>query len=526
MKLRSIKIKGVRGITKATYLLSDVTLISGPNGSGKTTILGSILFALTGRFPGFPANAHGLEQMERVSGNGFEIVLLADREGTAVSVSRVFKKGKLTTEVSDGADKLTGKAAEARIQSLFGDVSFMASAADPEGSLWGLSREKRKAWASTLCQSAAAWTTERLIKEVGPAELDWDPDASPDAAESMNLNVAKLREAVRDAQAVARQAETVVNTVAVDDLTAPSEADVAKLRDAVREAIQQKEDAVASLYPVRAELAEKQAIFQSASFEESLAKQVAYSLAKGRESGCCPTCGSVASFDDALAAAEQRLHAATGSALLAKSAFNAMERDLALAEQTVREAQTKSVFDAQEKLDKALRLISLVQEKSAQSKVSEEARNRAEQLKALLERVTEARDLMLSESIAPLRVALASLSSLAPEGGCWEIRLDGDALDIGLLRAEGTFVPSESLSSGELFRLSLSMMIARSVVRREPWVGIVFDGFEQVSLDQSRQIMAVLPVMAKAGSLDNVLLAVASYVVPVDGVSMIELGKW
>jgi hypothetical protein len=116
---------------------------------------------------------------------------------------------------------------------------------------------------------------------------------------------------------------------------------------------------------------------------------------------------------------------------------------------------------------------------------------------------------MLAESIEPLRAALDELSATAPYGGKWDARLDGDALDIGVATSEG-FIPAETLSAGEKYRLTAALLVARSKLRREPWVGLVLDGFEQVSPASVRkETIESLAGMVAAGHVDNALFAAA-----------------
>ena len=60
MKIKSIYIDGLHNTNNATYDLNDLTYFYGRNGSGKSTILNAIQFALLGYIPGTPKTKVGL----------------------------------------------------------------------------------------------------------------------------------------------------------------------------------------------------------------------------------------------------------------------------------------------------------------------------------------------------------------------------------------------------------------------------------------------------------------------------------
>jgi len=632
MKLKSVRIHGVRGIQSATYELGDVTVITGPNGAGKSTILGSVLFALTGRFPGLPAmNQGGAALMARNNGKPrFSVALTCEADGKQVVLTRGWQDGKGSVSVQDATSSATGKQAESKIAALFGDVTFMSEALDPEGSIWGLSREKRKAWASALCRSAAGWTKQRLVQEVGPANGDWNPDAMEDPGASLDLNIARIQEAVRAAQAVARQAEGVAATMSGDDIKLPTEADVRAKQVTFEEALArvnaltsqqaestrqraaierddrnrrsleggiaheramiaqisippetqdrsaelqaQRDAADEQVLQIEMELAEARAGLASASERAAIDNAASVGLASAAKQGKCPTCGCQGEFEASYARAQERTRLSQEQATLASERVKALTRTygaattklaqldkqhadhrVAVSEQRQKaeaaraaltsrreslarmeqqladwperdtpplddDAVAQALADARAKLaqarsavDGARSMLTLARERDAQREAAIGARDEAERLKELLRKVTEARDTMLRESIEPLRKALQTMSSTAPDGGSWDAEVDGDALDIGLRRSSGTMVPAETLSSGERYRLTAALLVARAKLRREPWVGIVFDGFEQVCPDETRaRTMSSLAAMVQAGDVDNAIFAAAA----------------
>lgn len=358
MKLTSVTIKGIRGIADSEYCLDGVVLVTGPNGSGKTTVLGSVLFALTGRFPGLPATSASFPLMGRNGSMDFAVKLTAAANNVDYIIIRSVKKGKASVWLTDGAEELQGKDAESKIRHLFGDVAFLAEALDPQGSVWGLSREKRKAWASALCRSVAGWTKADLVREIGPARSNWNPDAMPEAGATLDLHVAKLADAVRDAQAVARQAEAIADNISgIDAVRTPSSSDIAQAESEYEHAqrevydAEQAKNALASeearanhirsqrkeverraaaaasrlsqfLIPSppadatelrkqvdaedaklwEVEMALSDARAQARSIQDRLS--ASYAVEKGLvaavESGCCPTCGSHGEFAELL----------------------------------------------------------------------------------------------------------------------------------------------------------------------------------------------------------------------------------
>jgi len=618
MKINRVLIEGVRGIASGDYDLDAVTVVTGANGAGKTTILGSVLWALTGRFPGLPAMSHGgAALMACMPSGSFQVSLhCTKRDGAAVLLTRSWQKGKGGLSLREvGGGNATGKAAEAQIVAMFGDVTFMADALGPEGSIWGLSREKRKAWASALCRSTAAWSTERLVEKVGPPSDNWNPNAMADAGGSLDLNIARLQESIREAQAIARKAESTASTVSGDSTKTPTKQEVqvkrkvaedaaaraTELRVALREAQSARSSAERQQQMrarIESQVANCQAILQRHEATPASERDAALSVAlddleaqgleaemdetekRQRVTSCevllatlkaqrpalekassdclCPVCGQTGDFPSMLAslnadeaAAKAALSAALEEMSLAKKNSRALadrivdvQRRLSAAISAKQDAEAQAaklaalemdllslgdlmapsdeaqlqtslneaVADAAKKRDDyehAASLITLSSERRVQEETAAAAREHAEQLKELLARMISARDKMLAESIEPLRAALDELSATAPYGGKWDARLDGDALDIGVATSEG-FIPAETLSAGEKYRLTAALLVARSKLRREPWVGLVLDGFEQVSPASVRkETIESLAGMVAAGHVDNALFAAA-----------------
>lgn len=637
MKLKSVRITKVRGIADGTFRIGDVTVITGPNGSGKSTILGSVIFALTGRFPGLPEMGKGgAALMARDAGKPSFIVALTceTSSGDELLITRSWHHGKGGVSVYDRLDNsVAGKQAESKIASLFGDVTFMTDALSPEGSIWGLSREKRKAWASALCRSAGGWTRDRLIQEVGPVTDDWNPLALADPGASLDLNVARIRDAVRDAQAVVRQANSVAESISGNDLTTPSVEEHRALLRAHEDASKDVGEARALAESVRTErlvhdrdvrdrahleakrngwkatLAEP--IFAPAAADEAekreaerkwealdeeclaldmdlgearknlqkaesaLATQewVLSRLSVTSPTTSCPTCGCIGDFSslldrtrvvvgdlrshrdafaasvNALARQQQSIAAQEAQARMViaelahrrstqQAAVESSERNRAATIKKLEDAERRltewpeiveppsadeaekrlqmaeqRVTVARSKLETARSAVALAGERAAQRSAADAASLRVDALKVLLVKVETARDKMLRESIDPLRAALRSLSSMAPAGCAWDVESDvgGAALDVGVRTPDGRLIPAETLSSGERYRLTAALLIARSKLRRDPWVGIVFDGFEQVSPSETRYAtMSSIAALVRDGTIDNAIFAAAT----------------
>lgn len=136
MKLLGLTVSGFRGFG-TTYdfdLSADVVLVHGPNGSGKTSLFDSILWALTGELERL---GHGAEVVSQYSefGEARVEVRLASSAGDAIRVMRRCqsnaKASSLFLELGD--EQFTGASAEARLMELLWPDGV--SSADPAGSL-------------------------------------------------------------------------------------------------------------------------------------------------------------------------------------------------------------------------------------------------------------------------------------------------------------------------------------------------------------------------------------------------------
>jgi DNA repair exonuclease SbcCD ATPase subunit len=145
-------------------------------------------------------------------------------------------------------------------------------------------------------------------------------------------------------------------------------------------------------------------------------------------------------------------------------------------------------------------------ERRGQLQAAKDAATRVAVLKEKLDRMRRVRDQMLDDAVDPLRAALTDLRDLAP-GEAWEIRRSDRDLDIGLVRGS-SFLPATSLSTGEKYRATVALLIARSMVRREPWTGLFLDGFEAIYPAEERDVVIVAVSRAvAAGFVDNVFVA-------------------
>jgi len=225
MHLTSVSLSGVKGHSEAVTL-DPVTLIVGPNGSGKTSVLGGIQYALTGRFPGVPgATAEDLQVLG--SGHrGFDVSIRADN---GVLVTRGLHGGKHNLTVDGTSERPKNKTeTENLLSRTFGNVDLYADAFDVKRGMLHASDEKRKAWVSAVCSGAATtWTLERLAATVGPAwPSDWNPALDPSPLVCVELHLSRLDEALRSAREVVRDSQKVVDSIAAP-LAVPTEEDVA-----------------------------------------------------------------------------------------------------------------------------------------------------------------------------------------------------------------------------------------------------------------------------------------------------------
>jgi DNA repair exonuclease SbcCD ATPase subunit len=232
MRLRSITIEGLRGIEKETVELGPLTAFWGPNGSGKTSVVGSIIYALTGRFPGLLVPGKQSDSVAVVKGlatdpkKGFRVHLKLDDAW----VERAISGGKeLTVSASASGEHSKGnESAEQTIERLVGDVSWAVDMFDPERSVWRMTAERRKAWALGLCASASGWSRQQLIDAVGPATDDWDPTLHSDAGTCLELNMERTDTRIRSAQKVAREAAIITEGVSSES-QASVQAEIARL---------------------------------------------------------------------------------------------------------------------------------------------------------------------------------------------------------------------------------------------------------------------------------------------------------
>lgn len=155
--------------------------------------------------------------------------------------------------------------------------------------------------------------------------------------------------------------------------------------------------------------------------------------------------------------------------------------------------------------------LGVAQERAGQLKAAEAATERVEGLKALQARMKAVRDRMLDDAMQPLSTRLGGLAALAPRGGRWGILRQERTVDVALwAKGGGPPLPVTSLSAGERMRGTIALLIARSLVRREPWTGIFVDNFEQIYPAEERiSVLRALVAAERAGAVDNVFVAAA-----------------
>jgi DNA repair exonuclease SbcCD ATPase subunit len=194
----------------------------GPNGGGKTSAVGAIAYALTGRFPGFVENnADSLLALATKRADGFHVEVhgLGSKNQEVWIARGVDREGKNFLKVCDGDRKSRGNdTAKAMLTGLTGEVQWFVDAFDQERSVWRLSAEKRKEWALTLCAGASGWSKERLIAELGGAATTefWDPNVSNDASTVLDVNLDRMKEHVQSCQRLVRDASLIADGVSVE----------------------------------------------------------------------------------------------------------------------------------------------------------------------------------------------------------------------------------------------------------------------------------------------------------------------
>ncbi len=566
MKLTSITITGLRRRGSCTVPLAPLTLLYGPNGSGKSTVIGAIVYALTGRYPGLVGdNADDLLTLAPDPSVGFEVILRAEGPQGPVTIRRGVTKDKLFVEAESGTDHTkSARGAAEMIRRLFGDVSMAVSAFDPEKSIWRLSPEKRTKWAFSLCAGGAGWTKARLLKLLGPKSDDWNPDAGDDAADCLDRNIADLTDRVRAAQKVAREARVVADGIATPpEPPSKEEIDAAEAaRDAARDAVAELRRLAASINGAQAEreavrrdrarltanLEHTKAEFgkllppeQPPSEDDSALQEMEGALvAAEMDADVCSACGAVRPTQ-----ATQAIQAQLVVLRRAK-----VERDARIA-RLRREAERfqeawQTLLSNQQVLERSLAALppepqvadegeglsgkigaalqreaerrniaadlrhreGLAHERAGQLQAADRAAARVEEMKKLGQKMRAARNQMLADALGPMQQAVARLQCLAPPDGTWNfVERPGLGVVLGYANETRGFVGPMAMSTGERFRATLTLLLAVAAVRREPWVGLFLDNFEQVSDDAVFGAFQGLIVALRAGVVDNVLVA-------------------
>jgi DNA repair exonuclease SbcCD ATPase subunit len=631
VKLTSLTLCGVRG-TDSTVDLGPLTMWVGPNGGGKTSAVGAIAYALTGRFPGFVENnAESLLALATKRADGFHVeVHGTGSKNQEVWIARgVDREGKNFLKVCDGDKKSRGNdTAKAMLAGITGEVQWFVDAFDQERSVWRLSAEKRKEWALTLCAGASGWSKERLIAEMGGAATTefWDPNVSTDASAVLDVNLDRMKEHVNSCQRLVRDAGLIADGVSVETGVESRAETTEKAYEAARSAstmlerliedakqrqaalerarrdrqslteqIERARAAVGKLTPpqepqppVLGNLADKEAELFDAERESEEIGVIDGDLADARrnvirykaelheaERGTCPACDHdepdvtlfakrledeerlVDTMDGQLEHSHEKLaelgarmdtlRAEIQGLTVAKQVFDhdlsayaaqqvqfeqtwqtaltsvsSLETQLAKVpadqpdvdtkgvEQSLQESRTRE-SKLKTELNALRAAVGVAKEREGQLKASKEAAERLVMLKALLARMRDVRDRMLDDAVDPLRAALSQLDALAHDGGHWHIRREGRDLDIGYTTGkQGSFLPANSLSAGEKYRATIALLVARSMVRREPSALLIADNFEQVYPHTEREnVLRGLLAITNAGFLDNAFLAAA-----------------
>lgn len=134
MRLRSLRVEGFRGfaVPESFDLDADAVVISGANGSGKTSLLDAILWALAGGVPRLGKPEELLSRYSRSGEARVELGLTTDEGAVLRIVRRYDGSTQLSLDVDDGPS-VTGPTAEARLlEALWPDAK---NAAQPWESL-------------------------------------------------------------------------------------------------------------------------------------------------------------------------------------------------------------------------------------------------------------------------------------------------------------------------------------------------------------------------------------------------------
>lgn len=91
MKIKSVTISGFHNVTFKTYEFDSVNYITGPNGTGKSTVINAIEYALFGYIPGTKKNSNE-ELFKHASKDTMQVMITVDDNGADVTVTRSLSK--------------------------------------------------------------------------------------------------------------------------------------------------------------------------------------------------------------------------------------------------------------------------------------------------------------------------------------------------------------------------------------------------------------------------------------------------
>jgi len=509
-RILSVEVDGLCGV-RERVAFAPVTVFTGPNGSGKSTIVGAVAYALTGRFPrlvGVTAEALSALASDH---DGFLVTVEAEtKAGVAIRVERGLQKGKRKLAVSiDGRTIRAVRDGEALLRNHFGDVDWFVDMFDAERTFWRMSAEKRSRWMFELCAGASGWTKERVaaavvghVKDTGTPS-DWNVHVGRDAASNMEINLQQLDERLLAAQRVHREAMSIAGGLA-PPAGAPSPEELHDADEELRlsaEAASEARRAEAHHVAERAKLDEDIA---NAS-QELLQAEILSDLAPKQ----CPTCGQSLGARNAetvqkdLAKKAEAAEATLRS--LQKQSAELPPKAEVLA--TVHAAASARYSAAVARVTALRQQEGIARERDGQTASAVGAEARAAELKKLLEAARVVRRQMLRDSIAPLRNALDLLTHLAPPSWAWDVDSDGTFSIVRPWDRAATKIPVDAMSAGEKYRATIALLVATSMLRREAWVGLFLDAFEQVSSDVRDDILLSLRSVVAQGHVDNVFVA-------------------
>lgn len=188
MKLRKVWLKGLKGQDMA-YELGPVTVLHGPNGSGKTAVLQAIMFGILGYDPRLGKTADKIAAM--MTEQEMQVRLEVDQDGGerfVVVRGLVRKNGgtRSTLRVAPSFGETTLAAAGARVEAALGAFPVMFDLSE----FLALSHDRRRQFIFNLV-AGAGYTPETLLEKLTPLLTDAPADLRAEALSLFQGHVTK-----------------------------------------------------------------------------------------------------------------------------------------------------------------------------------------------------------------------------------------------------------------------------------------------------------------------------------------------